>query len=68
MGSANPQSRKWLLTINNPEKYALNHESVKDILHLFNPDYFCLVDEIGNLAQNICTSLFIQSLQFVFQH
>lgn len=50
MGSANPQSRKWLLTINNPEKYALNHESVKDILHLFNPDYFCLVDEIGNLG------------------
>lgn len=48
MGSANPQSRKWLLTINNPEKYELNHESVKDILQLFNPDYFCLVDEIGN--------------------
>lgn len=47
MGSANPQSRKWLLTINNPDDYELDHNAVKNTLHLFNPDYFCLVDEIA---------------------
>ncbi len=44
MGSSNPQSRKWLLTINNPDDYELDHNSVKNTLHLFSPDYFCLVD------------------------
>ena len=47
MGSSNPQSRKWLLTINNPDDYELDHNSVKNTLHLFSPDYFCLVDEIA---------------------
>ena len=47
MGSSNPQSRKWLLTINNPDDYELDHNAVKNTLHLFNPDYFCLVDEIA---------------------
>ena len=47
MGSSNLQSRKWLLTINNPDDYELDHNSVKNTLHLFSPDYFCLVDEIA---------------------
>nr|WP_194201786.1 hypothetical protein [Ruminococcus bromii] len=47
MGSSNPQSRKWLLTINNPDDYELDHNAVKNTLHLFSPDYFCLVDEIA---------------------
>lgn len=47
MGSSNPQSRKWLLTINNPDDYELDHNAVKNTLHLFSPDYLCLVDEIA---------------------
>lgn len=32
------------MTINNPGDYELDHNVVKNTLHLFNPDYFCLVD------------------------
>ena len=41
------QSRKWLLTINNPQLLALDHEKIMSILHLFKPDYFCMADEIA---------------------
>lgn len=41
------QARKWLLTINNPKEYDLDHEKIKDIVMLFNPTYFCMVDEIA---------------------
>ena len=42
-----PQSRKWLLTINNPKSCELDHQRIIDILHLFHPDYFCMADEIA---------------------
>lgn len=45
--SANPQGRKWLLTINNPQAYGFNHDRIIDALQLSNPAYFCLGDEIG---------------------
>ena len=60
MGSSNPQSRKWLLTINNPDDYELDHNSVKNTLHLFSPDYFCLVDEIATTGTRH-THIFIYS-------
>lgn len=42
------QSRKWLLTINNPKEYDLSHENIKIILSQFkNLDYWCMCDEIG---------------------
>ena len=45
--SANPQSRKWVLTINNPKDCGLDHDGMTAILSLFCPDYFCLADEIA---------------------
>ena len=60
MGSTNLQSRKWLLTVNNPLDYSLNHAEIKNILHLFNPDYFCLVDEIATTGTRH-THIFIYS-------
>lgn len=41
------QSRKWLLTINNPQTAGLDHGSIIDLLQRFNPNYFCLADEIA---------------------
>lgn len=41
------QSRKWLLTINNPQLCGLDHAELIDRLQKFNPDYFCMADEIG---------------------
>lgn len=45
--NTNIQSRKWLLTINNPQAYGFSHDRIIDALHLSNPAYFCLGDEIG---------------------
>lgn len=42
------QSRKWLLTINNPQSCDLNQEKIIDLLHLFHPTYFCMADEIAS--------------------
>lgn len=42
------QSRKWLLTINNPKEHNLLHDDIKSILSTFkNLDYWCMCDEIG---------------------
>lgn len=46
--SENKQSRKWFLTINNPEKYNLNRDNITDTLMKFKPSYFCLADEISS--------------------
>ena len=45
--SANSQSRKWMLTINNPKDCGLDHDGMTALLSLFCPDYFCLADEIA---------------------
>lgn len=41
------QSRKWLLTINNPLDHGMTHDVIIDCAQKFNPDYFCMADEIG---------------------
>ena len=41
------QSRKWLLTINNPQDHGMTHDEIIDRAQKFNPDYFCMADEIG---------------------
>ncbi len=41
------QSRKWLLTINNPLGHGMTHDEIIDRAQKFNPDYVCLADEIG---------------------
>jgi len=48
--SANPQSRKWMLTINNPKDCGLDHDGMTALLSLFCPDYFCLADEIATTS------------------
>ena len=42
------QSRKWLLTINNPQSCDLDQEKIIDILHQFHPTPFCMADEIAS--------------------
>lgn len=42
------QSRKWLLTINNPEKYDFSHDNIRAALGTIKDvDYWCMCDEIG---------------------
>lgn len=48
MATENPQSKRWLLVINNPQDCGLDHERLKEILSLFHPLYYCMADEIAN--------------------
>ena len=41
------QSKKFLLTINNPQDCCMTHEEIINRVQKFNPGYFCLSDEIG---------------------
>ena len=42
------QSRKWLLTFNNPEKYGFDHDNIKAALSTVkNLTYWCMCDEVG---------------------
>lgn len=43
----NTQSRKWELVINNPLEAGLDHTAIREILHRFSLDYFCMSDEIA---------------------
>ena len=43
----NSQSRKWTLTVNNPQSIGLTHEAIEDKLRLFSPRYYCFADEIA---------------------
>lgn len=45
---ADSQSRKWLLTINNPQEKELTHEKIKQLLmSIKDIGYYCMADEIG---------------------
>ena len=42
------QSRKWLLTFNNPEKYGFDHDNIKAALSkIKDVTYWCMCDEVG---------------------
>lgn len=57
------QSRKWLLTINNPKEHGYTHEDIKIILSKFkNLTYWCMCDEIGK-NNTYHTHLFIYKVQ-----
>ena len=59
MGNTTTQSRKWLLTINNPLDHGLSHDRIKDILSTYkNLVYWCMSDEIGD-NKTYHTHLFI---------
>lgn len=45
--SANPQGRKWALTINNPQECGLDHEAIAELLRKLVVDYWCMSDEIA---------------------
>ena len=56
----NTQSRKWVLTINNPQDCGLTHDTITEILSRFCPDYFCLADEIATTG-TFHTHIFLYS-------
>lgn len=41
------QTRKFLLTINNPLNYGFSHAKICEIIEQSNPVFYCMVDEIG---------------------
>lgn len=41
----NSQGRKWNLTINNPDKFDLDHKKIKEIIERFSLRYYCMGDE-----------------------
>lgn len=42
------QSRKWLLTFNNPEKFNFSHDNIRSaLITIKGLDYWCMCDEIG---------------------
>lgn len=54
------QSRKWLLTINNPDVHGFDHAAIKKALDMIeNIDYWCMCDEIGGKTNCYHTHLFI---------
>lgn len=54
------QSRKWLVTINNPIDKGYTHEAIKNILgKLKSVVYWCMSDEIGLMGQTPHTHIFI---------
>lgn len=57
----NTQSRKWLITINNPIEKGYSHDSLKDILKKFKSvTYWCMSDETGEEG-TFHTHIFIYS-------
>lgn len=48
MPSKDPQGRKWILTINNPEEKGLNHQKIKEKITQYpSLTYYCMADEKG---------------------
>lgn len=55
-----PQSRKWLLTINSADEKGVTHDVIKDKLKNFKSlIYWCLSDEIGNEKERFHTHVFL---------
>jgi len=54
------QTRKWMITSNNPEKWGYNREKFKEILSgMKSVVYWCMSDEIGNEKGTPHTHIFI---------
>ena len=55
------RSRKYQLTINNPDKHNCSHKAIKDALNKWKKIlYWCMCDEIGEEGKTLHTHLFIQ--------
>ena len=57
----NSQSRKWQLTINNPQEHDITYELLKETLKKFVLDYYCMCKEIGNETKTEHIHIFIYS-------
>lgn len=56
------QSRKWLLTINNPIEKGYTHEKLIEIMMQFKGvSYYCMSDEVGLESKTLHTHLFMYS-------
>lgn len=54
------QSRKWLLTINNPIDKGFSHENIRRILESFKSVvYWCMSDEVGGETNTFHTHIYI---------
>lgn len=58
---SNPQARKWVITINNPQENGFTHDVICEKLMKFFPEYFCLADEVGNETKTFHTHIFVYS-------
>ena len=59
MATKDKQSRKYQLTINNPQDKGLDHEAIKKTLEQLTAlDYYCLADEIGATEHTRHTHIF----------
>jgi len=54
------QSRKWLLTINNPTEKKLEHGVLKNKLSQLRTKYWCMADEIGLEEKTPHTHVYIE--------
>lgn len=60
METRDTSSRKWLLTINNPEEKGYTHSVLMDILDSIKGiTYWCMCDEIGGKTKTYHTHIFI---------
>lgn len=55
------QSRKWLITINNPLDHGYDHDAIKNILSKVrgNSLYWCMCDEEGDECETLHTHIFL---------
>lgn len=55
------QSRKWLVTINNPLEHGYSHDEIKAIMSKVhgNSLYWCMCDEEGDECETLHTHIFI---------
>ncbi len=61
-GNKDTRTRKWQVTINNPEKLGYDHDKIKDILSQFKGlAYWCMCDEIGFENKTPHTHIFLYS-------
>lgn len=59
MAAENPQPRKWLVTINNPEEHGFTRDVILDKLKSLNLIYYCISDEIGLEEQTPHVHIFL---------
>lgn len=58
--STDTQSRKWLITINNPIRHGYNHNKIKNIMNETpSTIYWCMADEVGAKNETPHTHIYI---------